>query len=310
MFIFRRSAAFSPERAKRRRGLIRVGAYFFGVLTVFGALGARRAHAEYKDQTLTFGRQMMDIAKGTNQSLTTIVFNGQKMHLGSAASPDDSAQVLKRYEEYCKGTAGQQPTDAILEFDREANASKASSASPPREPTQIERTGFVRTGNDSEGAVLCFAKGANSKQTVEEAFEAFMATGDVGAFGDLRYAYAAKGPSGDTLVITAWTDSKFNLWDLIGEKDQDAPGEDFPEVPRVPNSVRAISARAENTGYAINVYKTTDPSSRTLAFFDKEMKAGGWVTYDPELTAKDDQTEGRAYLRQGVVVTVATPCLR
>ncbi|MBX3224953.1 MAG: hypothetical protein KF795_30835 [Labilithrix sp.] len=283
--------------------MLRLAAYFFVVLLVFGALGSRRAHAEYKDKTLAFGRQMLDIAKGSNQQVTNIVFNGQKIHLGSAVSQDGAADVLGRYEDYCKGNAGQQPTDALFASGEPKGGDKST---PARDQVEIERTGFVRTGDDNEGAVFCFAKGTESKQTIDQAFDAFMLTGEVGAFGDLRYAFASKGADGKTLVITAWTDSQFNLWDMIGDKDQDVPGNDFPEIPRVPNSVRAISAHAEGTGYAINVYKTTEPSARTLAFFDDKMKSTGWVAYDPELTEKTDGTEGRAYLKQGVVVTVAT----
>ena len=59
-----------------------------------------------------------------------------------------------------------------------------------------------------------------------------MTTGELGAIGELRYAYVSRAPSGKTLVLTVWTDSTFNLRDMIGEEGKDSAGEDFADMLR------------------------------------------------------------------------------
>jgi len=164
----------------------------------------------------------------------------------------------------------------------------------------------ARGPNDKDGAVVCFVKGPKTKSTSASAFESFMATGELGAFGELRYAYASKGPSGRTLVLTVWTDSQFNLKDMIPAEGQDAPGGDFPEVPRVPNSQRVMSANADGIPYGVNVYKTGASPAATLEYFDREMKRTGWFTYDTEMDEGTDKGLVHAYMKNAVVLTVAT----
>lgn len=295
------------KKAKRIRGLVRVGGYFTCVVGVCGVISVRNARAEYQDQTLQFGRQMVSLAKASNHELTKVIFNGQPMHVGSSVTEDGAARVLERYEEYCKSNPGQTGAD-FTGLDR-PEAEKASikadaPADPKIELPAIAKAGYVRSGTDDEGAVICFVKGPKTKPTTDEAFQSFMATGDLGAFGELRYAYASKGPSGKTLVLTVWTDSTFNLRDMVPEDGQDSPGEDFPELPRVPNATRIMSAKADGMPYGINVYKTADAPSKTLDFFDREMKSGGWFAYDPEMTEAEHKGQGRAYMKDAVVVTL------
>jgi hypothetical protein len=186
---------------------------------------------------------------------------------------------------------------------------QADKDTPDDKKPALAKSGAIRVGGEDgkEGAVMCFVKGEKSKPTTGESFNAFFKTGELGAIGDLRYVYTSRNEkSGKTLVLTAWTDSKFNLLEMIGDPDKDCAGNDFPEIPRVPSSVRTISAHAEGTPYGINVYRTTDKPAETLAFFDREMHAKGWFTYDPEMNEKDHGGLGRAYMKDAVVVTLAT----
>src|SRR5262249_42086816 len=153
-------------------------------------------------------------------------------------------------------------------------------------------------GEGDEGSVMCFVRGDEMKPSASEAFTTLMQTGELGALGKVRYAYAKKNAkTGKTLLLTAWTESKFNLYQMLANGKTDAIGEDFPEIPRVPNSVRAIAARAEGTPYAINVYKTTDRPEATLAFYDGAMKERGWLGYDPEMNEAEEGAMGRAFLK-------------
>jgi hypothetical protein len=293
------STAKEMKRAKHRRGLLRLGGYFCVVTLVCGLVTVRHARAEFQDQTLVFGRQMADLAKPTSHDLTKVVFNGQNMFVGSSSTQDAPKTVLKRYEDYCNAHSAE---------------AKAGKLSPPSgwEATQVDATGTTTpmlAGDDAQAAVMCFVKGPRSKASAKEAFDSFIATGELGAFGEFRYAYASKGRNGETFVLTAWTDSQFNMLKLLGGEhgeNTDVPGEDFGEVPRVPNSVRIIAAHAEGTPYGVNVYRTTDSPSNVLSFYDKDMKARGWFGYDPKISETEPNSQGRAYMKDGVVVTVAS----
>jgi hypothetical protein len=309
MSLFRHRT--SLERAKHRRGLVRVAAYMsFGTL-VFGALGVRQARAEYRHEALRFGRQMVELARSSNQQVTKIVMNGQPLHVGSAVTLDSPEAVLERYDEYCKANGGQ--TDDFKDIEKALRkqtpgsdgANATAIDAKDSDTSALARAGHVRTGGKDDGAVICFVRGAQTKSTSREAFESFVTTGDLGAFGELRYAYASKRGE-KTLVLTVWTDSSFNLGSMTSDADHDSPGEDFPELPRPPNSVRVMSAHADGAPYGVNIYRTTDAPTQTLERFDHEMKEMGWFTYDPELSEEEHKGLGRAYMKNAVVVTVGT----
>ncbi len=316
-----RRRKYSPEKAKHLRGMARVAAFFTCTTLVCGVISIRHARAEYQDQTLAFGKQMLDLAKASNHEVTKIIFNGQAMHIGSSVTLDSPEQVLERYEEYCKANRGQTGdvfSDLEKDFEKASPkqqeeaaaklASVAAKVAPVADDTPaIAKAGFVRSeGREGDGAVACFVKGTKTKATTSEALESFMATGELGAFGELRYAYASKARSGKTLVLTAWTDSQFNVGDLVPEEGADAPGEDFAEIPRVPGSTRVMSAKAADMPYGVNVYRTKNSPAKTLEYFDGEMKKAGWFTYDPEMTEAEHKGMGRAYMKNAVVVTLGT----
>lgn len=287
----------NPQKAKHVRGLARAFAYLAVTGTVFGIFSVKLARAELQEQSLVIGRQMMDLARASNHEVTHITFNGEKMFLGSSVSEEPAKNVLDRYEAHCKATPGQ-PTAGWGDIEKLGGQKIDGAAEMP--------AGLMRSGDDDEGSVICFVRGAETRATTEEAFKTFAATGELGAFGKLRYAYAKKTPTGRTLILTAWTDEKFNIGHMMPKPGVDAPGEDFPELPRVPNSTRALSARAEGTPYALNVYKTADSTSKVLAFYDKEMVSRGFQGFDPELDEAREGGGGRTYVKDGVVLTVAT----
>lgn len=299
MSLFRRS----PQHRKHVRGLVRAFAYLSFTGAVFSTLSIRSARAELQEQTLTIGRQMLELARGTDHNVTPITFNGEKMYLASSVSEDAPRAVLDRYEAHCKAAPGQ---PAAGWKDVGSSGASSPDMKEAKEAPALAKTGLVRAGDEAEGSVVCFVRGTETKATTEEAFKSFAETGELGAFGKLRYVYAKRGPTGRTLVLTAWTDEKFNLRHMMPKAGVDVPGEDFPELPRVPNSTRAISARAEGLPYGLNIYKTTDSSAKVLAFYDKEMVGRGFKGFDPELDEAKEGGGGRTYVKDGVVLTVAT----
>jgi hypothetical protein len=296
----------SEAKSKHLRGLARAGGYVAGLSLLLGAVQLRAAHAEVRNRTVELGRQMLQLAKATDHDVNKLTLNGQAMWLGSSQSRDSVSDILDRYQAECAKNGAQPPESwrelvAKNDANNEKNAPKAGLAS-----------GTLRGGDRDEGTVLCFTKGEGSKPTVKEALTSLAQTGELGALGNLRYVYAKKTDPGATVVLTAWTDEKFNLIQLVPPEGTEATGSDFPDLPRPPTSTRLMAAQVEGTPFGVNVYRSKQGPSKVVAFYDEEMVKRGWFALDPELAKQSptgespSQAIGRLYERDGVVLTLAS----
>jgi hypothetical protein len=278
----------TPAKMRHVRGLARAGAYLAFTTLCASAWSIKAARAEMKEETLSLGRSMAAIANATNHDVTPLRLNGERMMIASSVTADGPAAVLDRYEEQCKTGGGAKGWETLPKID-EATA-------------PFGENGLLRAGDDAEGSVVCFVRGEHTSATIREAFESFAKTGELGHLGKLRYVYAKKNPtSGRTLVLTAWTEDSFNVFDLMPEEGKDVRGDDFNELSRPRASSRVFSARAEGSPYALNVYKTKASPETVLADYDADMTERGFRGFDPE----DPEAPGRTYVKDGVVLTVA-----
>ena len=293
---------YTPKKKKHLKGLVRASAYIGALSLVFGALQMRNARAEITNRTMELGRQMAQLASATNHEINKISLNGQAIWVGSATADGAAAAILDRYESYCQKNSAQ-PTDSWRDLASKTDASVDKS---------FMSTGVLRGGTKQEGTVLCFTKSESSKPTVAEAFRSFGETGELGAFGSLRYVYVKQGENGRASVLTAWTDDKFSIKNLVPEEGKDSGGLEFPNIPRPPANTRVLSAQIVDSPYGVNVYQGQEAPAKILAFYDDEMKKRGWFGFDPELekvSAGDGNTNpamGRLYERDGVVLTIAS----
>jgi hypothetical protein len=289
----------TPEVARHRRGLVRMAGYLSFTALVCSGISIRHARAEYSTHSIEFGKQMFELAQARSHDVTKIVFNGQSMYIGSSVTQDDPKTVLKRYEDYCKANPGQ--PSAASWADLQKNAIGLQDA-----PDSV-KTGLIHVEEEDSSVVACFVKGPATKSTLQDAFTHFYMTGELGALGELRYVYTKRDPKTNTThVLSAWTDSTFNMLSIAGDDDDhDVQGHDFPEVPRLPRSVRTLSAYADGTPYGINVYRTDESPAKVYAYFDQRMHDASWEVYDPQLT----DGAARGYLKDGVVVTVTSSVL-
>jgi len=277
----------TPARMRHVRGLLRAGAYLGFTMACASAWSIKVARAEMREQTIALGRSMAQIANAGNHDVTPLVMNGERMMIASSVTEDSARAVLDRYEEHCKTSGGAKGWAELKKDDATA---------------AFGENGLVRAGDDDEGSVVCFVRGAHTNATVREAFETFARTGELGHLGKVRYAYARKNPSsGRTLVLTAWTEDSFNLFDFMPEDGKDVRGDDFADIPRPERSSRALAVRAEGLPYALNVYKTSDGPGPVLAYYDAEMTRRGYRGFDPE----EPTAPGRTFVKDGVVLTVA-----
>ena len=293
----------TPEQRKKRRGLLRAMAYLAALSGVFTIIQVRQARAEVGDKTLEIGRQMFALANATQHDVNRLSMNGQQMFIGSSLTNDPVSTVLDRYESLCRETRAQS-------VDEWKALAAAGATNAVKETSGVAKGGgVVRSGNRTEGAILCFTKTEASKPTIREAVSAFAETGELGALGAVRYVYVQKAKNG-TSVLTAWTAEQFNLKAfVIDDPTRDAPGADFADLPRPDGAVRVLSGRVEDTPFGINVYKGKGEPTAVIATFDKLLLEQGWIGLDPQLeerTADDPHhPSGRLYEKDGVVLTVA-----
>ena len=294
----------SVARAKHVRGLFRAGGYVLVLSLGLGAFQLRAAHAEVRNRTVELGRQMYQLANATQQDVNKLTLNGQPMYLGSSLAKDSVTTILDRYEDDChKNTA--QPAESWREL--------ANKIDEQKKERPAMATGVMRAGSSVEGTVVCFTKGESSKPTVREALKTFVDTGELGALGNLRYVYAKAAPNGRTTVLTAWTDDKFNLSDLVPNDGVETRGSDFADIPRPAESNRLLSAQVEGTPFGVNIYRNKQGPANVVKFYDDEMGKRGWLAIDPEidgqraLRGEENKSGviGRLYEHKGVVLTLA-----
>lgn len=295
----------SLPKSKHVRGLLRAGAYVAGLSVVLGAVQLRAARAEVRNRTVELGRQMLQLANASDHDVNKLTMNGQPIWLGSSTSSDSALQVLDRYEADCQKNAAQ---------NAEGWRELAKKLDEKKESQTLMQGGVMRAGSPEEGTVVCFTKSESSKPTLKEAVQSFVETGELGALGNLRYAYAKQSPKGMTTVLTAWTDDRFNLADLVAPELAEKRGADFQGIPRPVDSSRLMSVQIENTPFGINIYRSKQGPSNVAKFYDGEMVDRGWLALDAELgthmaMAGEENKAGaigRLYEQNGVVVTLAT----
>lgn len=289
---------FRSKDMKHVRGLVRAAGYLSVTMLAFSAYSIKVARAEMQETSLSIGRDMLQFVQASHHSVTPISINGQMMYMGSSVTDDPVEEVLDRYDVACKKDPGQ-PNLGWKDVPMRKDAEVTKDDAP-----ELVSKGVMRAGNGGrEGSLLCFMRGENTKPSTEEAWTSFMQSGELGSLGKARYVYAKRTENERTLVLTAWTESKFNLAEMMPEEGTDVPGRDFSAIPRVPNSFRAFSAHVEGLPYGVNVYKTTDTPAQTLAFYDEKMVKDGWRGVDPELDPKKEGY-GRNYVREGIVLTL------
>jgi hypothetical protein len=107
-----------------------------------------------------------------------------------------------------------------------------------------------------------------------------------------------------------WTLDKFNIREMLPEEG-DAPGEDFPALPRPEGSRRLFSLQIVGAPYGINVYESTHEPVALANSYDQRLTSDGWFAIDIESQAKRDTPRlngvtGRVYEKDGVLMTVVS----
>lgn len=140
------------------------------------------------------------------------------------------------------------------------------------------------------GHVACLDMGDASRdlESLADRFVRFTQTGDMGALGGLRYMRARRvldTPGDQTLVLTVWADSPFNLFQMLPADGADAGGSDVPAVPRPRSSQRLLSAWEAGSPSGFVVYRVPAESAANLiSFYRNELPTSGWTIIERHLS--------------------------
>jgi hypothetical protein len=114
-------------------------------------------------------------------------------------------------------------------------------------------------------------------------FERFMETGRVGDLGGMIKALVAFGNihSGKTEIITTTLDKDFNLYDLVPEDGQVAPGPDLKNIPHCPG-IRTLSFGMDDhmADIQVQMFKSFDSLHSVRQCYLQGMLAAGWEHLD------------------------------
>jgi hypothetical protein len=285
------SKSTSIDRQRHRKGMFRVVAYATAIAILCGFVSVRFARAEVIENSLVIGRQMTELAHSAKNQAMKVQMNGQEVVFASQLSHDAPRAILDRYEQLCRDNAAQSP-DEWRSLAEQAPAGA-------RGKDIAETGGTIRGGSRDEGTVMCFVRSKASKATLGEALATFQTTGELGAIGQLRYAYVRKTKNGGTHVLTMWTMDKFNVREMLPEQG-DAPGEDVAALPRPAGSRRLFAIRIAGAPFGVNAYESDRDPVALASSYDERLTRAGWFAIDIESQAKRDNPRldgvtGRVY---------------
>jgi hypothetical protein len=286
--LFRRAASFLLKSG-------RAAVFCACCLAVGLLLGSRAVSGQLGEKGMSLGRDLLpfaDLLYGTHE----VYFNGEKIYFASALSPEDKHAILDRFEETCREHSG----GLIEEFDRLPEAKKRELQ---KKAPMIwgMRFGMVRREYGDEGMVICFAQngGGGLKAMVQKLSE-FAKTGELGALGNLRYAYVRATEEGRSHVLTTFTEGRFNLFRALG-RDGEPGGQDPPGVPRLPGSRRILSVSADGAPYGVQSYEVDRTAAQVGAFYRDELPKLGWKL----MVGDDELLSSSIYQRGGIMLTVS-----
>ncbi len=294
------AAARKKLGSQKLKGAVRVLVYGTVVAAGLFAYSYRSAKADIGKSSIQVGRDLAQVAD-LLQETAQIRLNGQPVFVASAVTQEPVGRVLDRFDEHCAASPG-----AL--GDAWKSLSKAGKTLDPKTDPRASAfitAGIVRHETKREGVVLCLVKGTETRPTFTEAARAFTKTHDLGALGKLRYAYAQVTPQGNTLVLTVWTEDRFDL-SAVFPAEGEAPGRDPEGIPRPPDSKRLMSIDVAGTPFGTFVYRSTEEPAKLVSFYDGELGKQGWTILDPDAATGAAQTgRGHGYMKDGAQLMVA-----
>jgi hypothetical protein len=278
--------------------LLRLALFILFAQTVVTLILARAVHAEVQNLLMSSGAQMMQLGKELGAATPrTLRLNGAQMRLRvQSSSTYTLPEVLDEFEARCREHNGRF-------YEQLRSAPKTRSWN---EAQLSIFDGVMRVEQDDGGAVACMDVGdeRGSADTLLARAQRFVVSGDAAAFGELRYMRAERTERG-VFVVMMWTDGAFNIRNMFPTSG-DAPGVDFPGLPRPDGSRRVLSAWEEGQAPAFNIYDSPGAKPSELdARYRQELPKHRWEVVTPPNGSVGTSTHGLLAMRDGVTVTLS-----
>jgi hypothetical protein len=272
----------------------RAAAFVTVALLLAVALTMHNARGQLEEKALRLGEdlaQFADLLPGTHR----VRLNGETIYLASAVTEENKHALLDRFEDHCRQHSG----GLVEEFARlpEAEQQRLAKTAPF---SWKARFGMVRRENDEAGMVACFAQPeGDGLRSVVARLQAVVETGDLGALGNLRYAFVRRTQNGKSHALMTFTEGHFDLNRVLG-RGQEAGGEDPPGAPRPPGGRRVLSVSADGAPYGVQSFQTDATPQAVAAFYREVMPTLGWE----KALAEDNVYNAAIYQRNGVTMTI------
>lgn len=255
--------------ATRLAAFVMVGA----LATTFVAV--RQARAQVHEGMRRLARQLMPYAEqGAIEAPRRVVINGESMYLATGVTQDSVPAALDYYEAQCARRGGR-ITESLSSAQR-AQLAGATFNQLWAQAAPGARLESMREGDDQEGYVVCVDVGEQrlSVDDLSRRLQEVVRTGDLSHWGNLRYAYVTRRPTG-TRILTVATEGRFNLLGMFPAAG-DAPGQDAPGLARYPGMRRVVSAYEDGQPNGLGMYTVTAPMTEVRDWYRREMGRQGW----------------------------------
>jgi hypothetical protein len=247
------------------------------------------------EKMILLGRELLpmaDLLEGAQQ----VRINGESMFLASTVTDQSIGRVLDRYQQHCQEHTG----GLAEELDSLPVPSKAVLASTfPAAWSQ--RLGIVREQKDDEGMVVCLAHngGGGIRGLVERANQ-FLADGELSHLGNLRYAYVRKTSTGQTHLLTTFTEGPFNIYRIIGS-EANQRREELKGVPLPTDAIMPMTFRVDGMPYGAQVFQSDQAPNEIAAYYLDALPRLGWE----KLTGPGELFSNIVMRREGVTLLIS-----
>jgi len=279
--------------------VLRLSAFVLCVQVLITALLVRGVHAQLQDMVQSAGAQMTQLGGKLTEGgpPRTLRINGAQIRLRTQRLPKRTLDdVLDQFQTRCRGHNGR--------FYEQLQQAPQTRLLGEQQLGLLD--GVLRTESPEAGSVACMDVGDEkaSPSSVLERAQRFVKTGDLASFGGLRLLRAEKRESG-VFVVMMWTDGAFNVKQMFPSQG-DAPGVDFPDLPRPPGSRRILSAWEEGQAPAVNIYESTTLKPEQLdKFYRVELPKLGWEAMLPPSKGTDLLAHPLIVMRDGMTVSLS-----
>lgn len=226
---------------------------------------ARRARAALTEQTSAIGRRLGAFGE-LGGSTTELTLNGQRFAFSARTFELPHTELVERFV-----TACDDHTKPLAEALAEG-LPRVRAEAPPLLRSLLAPHAFA---DDGTASAVCLVGLANEGvRGLAARARAFVHTRDLGALGQLRFAFVRSLAPRRAQLLLVTADRGLALDALLPRGDTDVPGGDVLPV-RPDGGVRTLSAEVHGTPHGISVYRVADGPRAALRRYDGRLTALG-----------------------------------